>query len=179
MPELIEAPEGEAHEKELPFMLPVAVTLAILAVLVSIATLMGHRAATEMLVAQTKVADQWAYYQAKNIRFRQMQVATDMFGTFMPADKVKAEALQEKYAREAERYDKEKDEAAEQSKEFEAERDLAARKEDRFDAGEVVLEIALIVCSLTLLTKKKAFWFAGMLLGAIGLIVTGTGFFLR
>ena len=179
MPELIEAPEAEAHEKELPFMLPVAVTLAILAVLVSIATLMGHRAATEMLVAQTKVADQWAYYQAKNIRFRQMQVAADMFGAFMPSDKAKAEALQEKYAKEAERYDKEKDEAAEQSKEFEAERDLAARKEDRFDAGEVVLEIALIVCSLTLLTKRKGFWFAGIGIGILGFLVTGSGLLLH
>jgi Domain of unknown function (DUF4337) len=179
MPELIEAPEGQAHEKELPFMLPVAVTLAILAVLVSIATLMGHRAATEMLVAQTKVADQWAYYQAKNVRFRQMEVAADMFGALMPADKAKAEALQEKYTKEAERYDKEKDEAAEQSKDLEAERNLAGRKEDRFDGGEVLLEIALIVCSLTLLTKKKAFWLAGMLIGVIGVVVTGSGFLLH
>jgi hypothetical protein len=31
-----------------------------------------------------------------------------------------------------------------------------------------MLEIALIVCSLTLLTKKKALWFAGMVIGAIG-----------
>jgi hypothetical protein len=106
MPELMEAPEAEAHEKELPVMLPVAVTLSILAVLVSIATLMGHRAATEMLVAQTKVADQWAYYQAKTIRFRQMQMAADIFGTLMPGDKAKAATLQEKYAREAERYEK-------------------------------------------------------------------------
>ncbi|MGB9508110.1 MAG: DUF4337 family protein, partial [Candidatus Acidiferrum sp.] len=64
MPEMIEAPESGEHAKELPFMLPVAVTLAILAVLVSIATLLGHRASTEMLMAQTKVADQWALYQA-------------------------------------------------------------------------------------------------------------------
>ena len=35
-----------------------------------------------------------------------------------------------------------------------------AKREDRYDAAEVVLEIALIICSLTLLTKKKFFWFA-------------------
>lgn len=179
MPEPIEGPEPEAREKEFPLMLPVSVTLAILAVLVSVSTLMGHRSSTEMLVAQTKVADQWAYYQAKNIRFRQMQVAADMFATLMPGDKAKAESLQEKYTREAERYDQEKDQAAEQSKDFEAERDLAGRKEDRFDAGEVVLEIALIVCSLTLLTKKKPFWFAGIIIGVFGVLVTASGFFLH
>jgi len=154
MPEMIEAPEGGHHE-ELPFMLPVAFTLSVLAVLVSIATLMGHRASTELLVAQTKVVDQWAMYQAKNIRLRQMQVAADLFATVMPADKEKAAALEKKYKEEAERYEKEKDDAGEQSKETEAERDLAAKRENRYDAGEVILEIALIICSLTLLTKKK------------------------
>jgi Domain of unknown function (DUF4337) len=125
MAEMIEAPEGRHHE-ELPFMLPVAFTLSVLAVLVSIATLMGHRASTELLVAQTKVADQWAMYQAKNIRLRQMQVAADLFATVMPADKEKAAALEKKYKEEAERYEKEKDEAGDQSKETETERDLAA-----------------------------------------------------
>ncbi|MGB9507413.1 MAG: DUF4337 family protein, partial [Candidatus Acidiferrum sp.] len=113
------------------------------------------------------------------IRFRQMQVGADMFGALMPADKDKAAAAQEKYAKEAERYDKEKEEAGQQSREIEAERDVAARRENRFDAGEVLLEIALIVCSLTLLTRKKGFWFSGMVLGVVGLVVTGSGLFLR
>jgi len=37
-------------------MMPVAVTLSILAVLVAIATLLGHRASTEELILQSKAA---------------------------------------------------------------------------------------------------------------------------
>jgi len=39
-------------------------------------------------------------------------------------------------------------------------------RENRFDAGEVILEIALIVCSLTLLTKRKTFWYSGIAIGS-------------
>src|SRR5438046_8924752 len=46
----------------------VGVTMAIFAACLAIVTLMGHRLHTEEVVLQTKLADQWAYYQAKNTR---------------------------------------------------------------------------------------------------------------
>ena len=69
MSEGIELPEHEEHERHLhPLTIPVSVTISILAVLGAIVTLMGHRAHTEELLLQAKATDQWAYYQAKNIR---------------------------------------------------------------------------------------------------------------
>jgi len=179
MHEVMEAHEaGENHEDN-PFLLPVAVTLSVLAVLVAIATLLGHRAATEVLVLQDKATDQWSLFQAKNIRAHEMASVADMLDTFTPVDKEKADTLRQKYQTEAQRYDKEKDEASEEAKKLEAERDLVEHREDRFDAGEVILEIALIVCALTLLTKRRIFWFAGIALGLLGLLVTATGFLLK
>jgi Domain of unknown function (DUF4337) len=179
MHEIMEVHEAEEHHEENPFLMPVAVTLSILAVLVAIATLWGHRASTEQVILQNKATDQWALFQAKNIRLHEIQSVADMLGTFTPMEKEKAEALREKYAAEAERYDKEKDETSEQAKELEAERDLVGRRGDRYDAGEVILEIALIVCSLTLLTKKKIFWLSGIALGVVGFLVTASGFLLH
>lgn len=176
MHEVMEAHEAGGHGEEGSLLIPVAVTLSILAVLVAIATLLGHRASTEELALTTKVADQWALFQAKNIRLHEMQMGADLFGTLAPVDKEKAAVMQEKYLKEVERYEKEKDEASEQSKELDAERDLAVRRADRFEAGEVILEIALIVCSLTLLTKKRLFWITGMALGTVGMIATVSGF---
>lgn len=179
MHEVMEPHEAGEHHEENPFLMPVAVTLSILAVLVAIATLLGHRASTEEVILQNKATDTWALFQAKNIRLHEMQSVADMLGTFTPMEKEKAEALREKYASEAERYNKEKDETSEQAKELEAERDLVSRRGDRYDAGEVILEIALIVCSLTLLTKKRIFWFSGVALGVVGFVVTPSGFLLR
>jgi hypothetical protein len=179
MHEVMEAHEHAEHHEENPFMMAVAVTLSILAVLVAIATLLGHRASTEVVVLQNRATDQWNLFQAKNSRGHEMAVAADMFGTFMPTDKDKAETLHEKYAKEAERYDKEKEEASVESKKLEAERDLMDKKGDRYDAGEVILEIALIICSLTLLTKKRLFWILGIAIGLVGVITTGSGLFMR
>jgi len=176
MHEVMEGHELHGGHEELPFMIPVAVTLSILAMFVAIASLLGHRAHTEELFLQTKATDQWAFFQAKNMRLREMQGVADMLGTLTAADKEKAEALREKYLGEVERYNKEKDEVSEQAKEFENERDLASRRADRFDGGEIILEVALIICSLTLLTRRKFFWFSGIVLGIVGLAMTLSGF---
>jgi hypothetical protein len=173
-----EAAEEHEHGEE-PWTLPVAVTLAILAVLVAMATLMGHRAATEELLLQTQASDQWAFFQAKNIRLHEMQGIADVLGSIQAVDKEKTEAMREQYLKDVERYEKEKDEISEKAKELENERAMVARREDRYDAAEVILEIALIVCSLTLLTKKRFFWFAGIVVGMTGVVVGVSGYLMH
>ena len=170
---------GHGEHEEGPLTMPVTVTLSILAVLVAMVTLLGHRAHTEELLLQARASDQWAYFQAKNIRLRETQSVADILGALAPADKEKTAALHEKYLTEVERYEKEKDQISEQAKEFEKERDLVQRRADRYDAGEVFLEIGLIICSFTLLTKKKGFWFAGIVLGLVGVITAASGILLH
>jgi uncharacterized protein DUF4337 len=168
--------EHAHHHDEEPWTLPVAITISILAVLVAMATLMGHRSSIEVVLLQTQASDQWAFYQAKNIRLHEMQSVADMLGVLALADKEKTEALREKYRKDTERYEKDKEQISEKAKEFESERAVVSRREDRFDAGEVILEIALIICSLTLLTKRKAFWYSGIAIGVVGFFVGLSGF---
>jgi len=171
--------EHAHHHEEEPWTLPVAITISILAVLVAMATLMGHRSSIEVVLLQTQASDQWAYYQAKNIRLHEMQSVSDLIGVLDRGEKEKAEALREKYKTEIERYEKDKDQISEKAKELENERAVVSRKEDRFDAGEVVLDIALIICSLTLLTRIKAFWYSGMAIGTVGFFIGISGFFIH
>jgi len=178
MHEVIEGAEEHGHGSD-PWMLPVAVTLAILAVLVAMATLMGRRAGNEELLLQTQASDQWAFFQAKNIRLHELQGVADILGTVAAVDKEKAEAMREQYVKDVERYEKEKDEISEKAKELESERALVGKRGDRFDAAEGTLEIALIICSLTLLTKKRLFWVAGILVGVAGVAVGMSGFLIR
>jgi Domain of unknown function (DUF4337) len=166
------------HDPE-PWTLPVAITISILAVLVAMATLMGHRSSIEAVLLQTQATDQWAYYQAKNNRLHLMQIDADVLGVLAPSSNEKAAALREKYQKEIERYEKDKDQISEKAKEFENERAVVSRREDRFDAGEVVLDIALIICSLTLLTKIKAFWYSGIAIGIVGFFVALSGFLIH
>lgn len=171
--------EHAHHHEEEPWTLPVAITISILAVLVAMATLMGHRSSIEAVLLQTQASDQWAYYQAKNIRLHEMQSVADLIGVLDRGEKEKAEALREKYKSEIERYEKDKDQISEKAKELENERAVVSRKEDRFDAGEVVLDIALIICSLTLLTRRKVFWYTSMGIGVVGFFIGISGFLIH
>ena len=175
MHESVELPESHHGHGDNPFVVPVSVTISILAVLVAAVTLLGHRAHTEELLLQSQATDQWAYYQAKNIRFHEVQSIADLLGALAPQNKEKAEMLREKYAKEVGQYDGDKEDISQKARELEKERDLVGRRADRFDGGEALLEIGLVICSITLLTKRRAFWFGGMLIGlaGVGLAITG------
>jgi len=172
--ELKEHAEEGGHD---PALAPVTVTMAILAVLVAAVSLLGHRAHTEVLLFQNKASDQWAYYQAKSIRQHSYEVFLDELSVFSGKDPAQAGKIQEKYSKESERYHDELKEIQAEARKAEEERDAERHRADRFDLGEVLLEAALVITSITLLTRKKFFWGLGLVLGAIGLVTAATGFF--
>src|SRR5579864_31006 len=172
--ELQELQEHAEHAAHDPSMAPVSLTMAILAVLVAVVSLLGHRAHTEEVVLQNKASDQWAYYQAKNIRRHTDELFADLTSTMAANDAQKATQLHEKYQAEADKYrDQQKDIDAEARK-LEQETQHERRRADRFDLGEVFLEIGLVIASITLLSGRRAFWYSGIVMGAIGLVVAGT-----
>ncbi len=179
MHDVLEGHGGHGGHEASPFTMPVTVTLSILAVLLALVTLLGHRASKEELLLQTQEADQWAFFQAKNSGLHGMQDTIDLAALAPKEREKEANALREKDLKEAERYTEEKAEAKKEAEGLKQERLVVGKRGDRFEAGEVFLEIALIVCSFTLLTNKKAFWFAGILLGLVGIGIAFSGFLLH
>ena len=177
--ELSELQENAEHGRENPSLAPISVTMAILAVCVAVVSLLGHRAHTEELLTQNRATDQWSYYQAKNIRRHNYEMGVDLLSMMEFKDKAQADKVREKYQKEAERYTKEQAEIEEQAKELEKESALSQRKADRFDLGEVFLEIALVISSLALLSRKRLYWFLGIASGLAGLGVAATGLLLH
>ncbi len=174
--ELQEHAEEATHHRSLA---PVTVTMAILAVLVAAAGLMGHRAHTEEVLNQNRATDQWTYYQAKEIRLRSYELFLDQLSIFPVASGADAATLKQKYANEVQRYRGEQQKIETDAQNFEKEVALEARRANRFDLGEVMLEAALVICSITLLTKNRLFWLLGSLLGVLGVAVGVAGFFVR
>jgi Domain of unknown function (DUF4337) len=175
----VELPEQHEGREEYRYTLPVSLTMSILAVLVAGATLLGHRAHTEELLLQTRATDQWAYYQAKNIRLHEVQGIADLLGALVPQEKKETLAVRDKYLKEVERYQNDKEDISEKAKELEKERDVASRRADRFDGGEALLQVGLVICSVTMLTRRRAFWFGGMFVAALGVLMALTGLFLH
>ena len=177
--ELSELQENAEHGRENPSLAPISVTMAILAVCVAVVSLMGHRMHTEELLMQNRATDQWAYYQAKNIRRHNYEMSLDLLALVEFKDKTQADKVRAKYQSEVDRYTKEQAEIEEQAKDLEGESARAQRKADRYDLGEVFLEIALVISSLALLSKNRFYWFLGLLCGFAGLAIALTGHLLH
>jgi hypothetical protein len=177
--ELSELQENAEHGRENPSLAPISVTMAILAVCVAVVSLLGHRSHTEELLSQNRATDQWSYYQAKNIRRHNYEMGVDLLSMMEFKDKAQADKVREKYQKEADRYTKEQAEIEEQAKDLEKESALNQRKADRFDLGEVFVEIALVISSLALLSRKRLYWYFGIVSGLAGLGVAATGFLLH
>jgi hypothetical protein len=50
---------------------------------------------------------------------------------------------------------------------------------DFFDLGELGVELALVLASVAILTKRSSYWYFGLAVGAIGLICVARGFFVH
>ena len=170
--ELQEHAEEAHHDRTLA---PVTVTMAVLAVLVATVSLLGHRTHTEELLLQNQSTDRWAQYQAKSIRRHNYDMFTDLLSVSAVRDAEAASKMRERYAREVERYREDQKELDAEARKLEAETAHVRRQADRFDLAEVFLEVALVITSMTLLTRRRAFWLAALVIAAAGVVVAVSG----
>jgi Domain of unknown function (DUF4337) len=169
--ELQEHAEDAAQDRSLA---PVSLTMAILAVLVAVASLLGHRAHTEEVVLQTRANDEWGYYQGKDVRLHVDQELSALTSFLALSDPAKAAGWRTGNQAETEKYQKQKDDIEARAKELEREAAWERDRADRYDLAEVFLEIGLVVTSITLLSGRRIFWQSGMVLGVIGLAIACT-----
>jgi hypothetical protein len=167
--ELFELSEKAHHRVERT----IGLTMAIIAAFLAMVTLMGHRLHTEEVVSQTKGADGWAFYQAKNGRYH-------LYAT----DAQLAQLIGEKGARVAEDWTKKAEDERHESEEIRKENEqrdqetnALARRAGFFDVSEICLEVAIVLCTVSLLTGMMMFWKSSFVAAALGLAVAGLGLF--
>lgn len=178
--ELHEQAEHGEHAK----MIEVSFTMSVLAVLLAAATLLGHRAHTEETILSNDRTDQYNFYQFKKERGVMAEQVSDtlaVLGADIKDEKARAglEKIKEKYDKRADKEKEDIDKINEKAKDIEKDKDLVAHRADRYDLAEGFLEVALVICSLTLLTSNRAFWWAGMAIGAAGVVVVILGLMLH
>ena len=88
-----------AEEKKERWTMHVALSTAIIAVLAAIAGLYGNHHANEAMLDQIKESDQWAYYQAKGIKYvvieNKIDLLKHMGKEINPKDQEKADKLKQ------------------------------------------------------------------------------------
>ncbi len=165
MAEHEEVEEHVHHAKE-PFDKLVAGTMAGVAALLAIVSVFGQHFNTEKLLKQQQSSDQWAFYQAKNIR----QYVAGATVALMKQDKAEPAAF-EKFVKDGERYEKDMAGIKEKAESLEKESESAGERAESFHMGEVFLEIGIVLSSLAILTKQKGFFYGGAAASAVGLVL--------
>ena len=191
--EVQELEEHAEHAEHDRMMMPVALTMTILAVLVAVVTVLGHRTHTDAILNQTRaavvqnqVADEWAFYQAHKIRANDTELISDLMSVVTIANKDEAKKKAKGYADHQQKWAADLKEAEEKAREtekkvseFEEKVEGAEGRANHFDLGEVLLEIGLVITSITLLTHKRIYWYMGMGFSVVGIVATVMGVLLK
>jgi Domain of unknown function (DUF4337) len=154
----------------------VSFTMSVLAVMVAVVTVLGHRTHTEAVLSQAKASDEWNLYQAKKIRQNDTLLSTDLLSALAVRDPLVAKKLADGYASHQSKWNDDLKEESDEATKLEGEVKTAERRADKFDLGEALLEIGLVVTSITLLTKFRLYWGLGIVFGIAGAIVAALAF---
>ena len=166
----------EGAEKSLTY---VSLVIAVLAVAVALVTVLGHRAHTKAVLEQTRTADQWNEYQAHKVRQWQTQTTSDILRLQPTNDAAATQAKLATYKTEMAKWQAEIDEEAEAAHQLEERVEIDERVAARFDLGEALLQIAVVLASITLLTRQHRYVIAAMVLAVGGALVAGSAFLVK
>jgi hypothetical protein len=179
-------PEELEEHKEKSFTRRTALVTAVFAVFLAVVSLGGNNAAKEVSLSQQQASDQWSFYQSKSMRehlyrIEKMRLESELLekGPGLTAEaRTHKEALLEKVSNESERYADEKKEIEEKARELEKERDRYRTRDPYFDFGEVLLQIAIVLASMSILTGARTIFFTALGSAVLGLVLGLNGFFL-
>jgi hypothetical protein len=185
MPEVELPKPEELHEHaENQFSRRVALVTAIFAVVLAIAALGGNHAMKEMLLSQQQSSDQWAFYQAKVIREhlyrgQKLRLEADLVErdtSLRPEARKKLEDLLAKLDEEEKRYNVEKKDIEKAAKVLEHQRDGFAARDPYFLVAEALLQIAIVMSSVSILARSRVIFSFSLGLAVIGAILTVNGY---
>lgn len=192
--EHIEHAEHAAHAAGDDYTKTVTISIAIVAAVLAAIAMLGHNLKEGMLSAQiaaginnNEKSNAWAEYQAYNIRSHAYQMTLE-FAETVPI----VSGAEEKRAKELKRWDgqvskyetQNMPKAKEKAEAYQKEADrlmLESQKmhhrAERLDLGELGLQLGVVLSSLAILTKRRGYWYAGLLCAGLGFACALTGYF--
>lgn len=164
----------------------IALTTAIFAVLLAITSLGGNNATKELLLSQQQASDQWAFYQSKAMRehlyktngLRMEADLLDRGPALKPNVRRLYESMLKDMRTEEARYKEEKKKIEEEAKRLEAERDRNLSKDPYFDYAEVLLQISIVMASISILAVSRPIFYFSIACASLGALFMLNGYLL-
>ena len=157
-----------AESANSPFKTYCALMVSVLAMVLAINNLGGSNTGKEATMNNILAANMYSFYQAKNVRQTQYKLAADeierqlALQKWTPSQEALLKDKLASYKKTIERYESEpengegKKELMVKAKAFEHERDLALKKDPWFDYAEGLLQLAIVLTSVAIITGRRA-----------------------
>ena len=167
----------------------VAVYIAVLAVALAITNMGASNSMKDMLSNNIHASNYWAFFQAKTIRQTTLRVAADdlsvlasAFPNMPEVAKKQLEDQAKRYRDTAARYEsdpKEGDgrkELMAKAQAHEKDRDKAQRKDPYFDFAEALIQIAIVLASVSLIAGSRLLLVVSIVMAIAGGFLSLNGF---
>ena len=167
----------------------IAVYIGVLAVALAICSVGAGNATKDATARNIEAANAWAFFQAKNIRRNDIRLQIDTLELKLatepdlpPAARSTIEEKLKGYRAYEARLTSEPEtgegteELKVRGKTLEERRDYAMRKDPYFDYGQALLQIAIVLASVSIITGGTSLLVMSILLASCGAILTLNGF---
>ena len=169
----------------------IAVYIGILAVLLAVCGVGGGNAMKDATARNIEASNTWAFFQAKNIRRHEVRLQIGEFEVLLASQPALPEAARAmiddkiaKLRKDEARFTSEPetgegtDELRAKGKALEVQRDRAMLKDPFFDYGQALLQVAIVLASIAIITGGTSLLVLSGLMAALGIASTLNGFFL-
>jgi hypothetical protein len=136
--------------------------IVVLAALLAINTMIGGQNSSKIMNNTIAANNQWAWYQAKNMR--QVLYETAAVESKIPENRAKFEA-------EAARMKADKEEIMAKAQALEAERELARERSPWFTWGGSVLQIGIVLLTASILAVSMPMLWVSVVVGSVGSVL--------
>lgn len=160
--------EHHAQSSEEKWISRVALSTAILAAFAAIASLLASDHSDEAMLEQIRASDQWSYYQAKTIKAAILGSKTDLAKSLSAAPN-------ERDAQKLDTYAKEEAEIRANAEEKQKSAEEHLHKHVRLARATTMFQIAIAVGAISVLARRKLYWFVGLAFGAAGIALLASG----
>lgn len=169
----------------------IGVYIGVLAVILAICAMGGDNAGKDATRSNIEASNTWAFFQAKNLRRQMIRLQVEDLelmleqspGTDGPLRAKLEERIKSYKAFDAKLTSDPQsreglDELFHRGKALEKERDLALERDPYFDYGQAMLQIAIVLASIAIISGGSMLLYFSFALGALGALMTANGFLL-
>lgn len=167
----------------------ISIYVGVLAVLLAICSMAGGNASKDALRANIDASNAWAFFQARNIRISVLDASANDLELLIAAQPAMPDAARAAISKRIEEYRSTTarwrtnpsaqdgtDELFPKARKHEQERDVALRQDPYFDYAQALLQIAIVLASVAIISGGNGLLFVSGALGIVGTLLMLNGF---